>query len=211
MRTLKKISKLIYMSVNLVLKTTDISPSNTTSDYYNNTVSTTIGTISNSRLSFTWKNINMKILLGELFEKYEKFQIALIYASGASNGTTTETIPNKRMLQVKLSGLPFLSATYTQNKGLNTNTSIVSVIQIPVDATVTWQSKNNIPQYFTFTKQTMMDFNIDLHTIVDDASPIITTINQMIGHCLFSFEIIGVDEIKNESKVDIKTFGYYKK
>jgi hypothetical protein len=196
------------MSVNLILKTTDISLSSNTTDYYNNTVTTTAGYVTNSRTSFSWKNINMKLLLGDLYEKYEKFQIALVYSSGSATGTTAETISNKRMLQVKLSGLPFLSS-YNQAKGLNTIIAMVSSIKIPTDASATWSSNNNIAQYFVFTKQTMMDFNIDLHTIVDDTNPLITTINQMIGHCLFSFTIIPVDEMKNE-KLDIKTYGYNK-
>ena len=53
------------MSVNLVLKSTDISPSNTTSDYYGAVVVSSIGTVSKCRTSFIWKNTNMKVLLGE--------------------------------------------------------------------------------------------------------------------------------------------------
>jgi hypothetical protein len=196
------------MSVNLILKTSDINLSNTAADYFNSTITTGIGYITNNRTSFSWKNINMKVLLGELYEKHEKFQIALVYTSGSATGTTTETISSKRMLQVKLSGLPFLSS-YNQAKGINTNIAIVSTIKIPTDASSTWESKNNIAQYIVFTKQNMLDFYIDLHTILDDSSPLITTANQMIGHCLFSFTITGVDELPNE-RIDIKTYGYNK-
>jgi hypothetical protein len=204
-----KISKYNYMSVNLILKSTDISPSNTTSDYYGQTITTEVGKVSNNRTSFNFKNINMQSLLGQLFYDYEKFQIALIYISGSSTGVTVDENIDNRILQVKLSGIPFLSS-YSQSKNLDVNTNIVSVIKIPIEASTTWSNNNTIPQYYTFTKQTIIDFKIDLHTISNDTTPNVSSINKMIGHCLFSFTIIGLDEEKYENKMNIKTFGYNK-
>ena len=201
------------MSVNLVLKTTDITPSNTTSDYYNNVISTSIGTVSNYRTSFVWKNINMKILLGDLFEKYERFGIALIYTSGSQTGSATDINEDLRNLQVKLSGLP-LTTSYDQKKGINSNVVTCSTILIPYVSLNVWESKNNIPQYFTFTKQNICDISIDLHTILTDTSPVVSSVDKMIGHCLFSFNIIGIDEFGvpdvMENRLTMKTFGYNK-
>jgi predicted deacetylase len=49
-------------SVQLVLKTTDISTTATAANYYNlpGTVTTAIGQVSQTRTSMTWYNINMR-------------------------------------------------------------------------------------------------------------------------------------------------------
>jgi hypothetical protein len=201
------------MSVNLILKSTDISTSTTTTDYYNNSVVSINGTVSNNRLSFIWKDINMKVLLGDLYDKYERFTISLIYISGSAVGSTAETLPSKRSLQVKLSGLPFVSS-YNQKTSVNNTTVVCSCILIPTTATTIWESKNSISQPFTFTKTNICDINIDLHTIETDQTPTITTINQMIGHILFSFQISGVEDTKIDqmdivpNRIPIDTYGY---
>ena len=153
----------------------------------------------------------MKVLLGDLFEKYERFGIALIYSSGSATGSSAEANTDNRNLQVKLSGVP-LTTSYDQKKGINSNIVTSSTILIPSTIATVWESKNNIPQYFTFTKQTMCDISIDLHTILTDVTPTVTSVNQMIGHCLFSFNIIGIDDIEDvmASRVTLKTFGYNK-
>ena len=151
------------------------------------------------------------MLLGELFEKYEKFGIALIYTSGSSTGVGIDDNIDNRNLQVKLSGLP-LTTSYDQKKGINSNIVTCSTILVPYISFTVWESKNNIPQYFVFTKQTMCDISIDLHSILTDTTPVITSVDKMIGHCLFSFNIIGLDDTDDvmASRLTLKTFGYHK-
>jgi hypothetical protein len=196
--------------INLILKTTDISPSNNNNDYYNKTVNTNTGYISNNRTSFRWKNINLKLMLGDLYEKYERFQIALIYSNGSVVGSDYLSNLDNFSYQIKLTGLPFINS-YDQKKGLNTITVVSGCLFInsPV-----WESKNNIPQYFTFTKQTMINIDIDLHTIKADNIGNFNSIDNLLGHSLFSFSIIPVEEFRNESiiinRADIKTNGFMK-
>ena len=49
----------------LILNTFDINPSQTAADYYNQTIDNQYGTITNNRCNITWKNINMRQLLGK--------------------------------------------------------------------------------------------------------------------------------------------------
>jgi hypothetical protein len=203
------------MSVNLILKSTDISSSTNVDDYYNKTLVSSVGSVSNNRLSFVFKNIDMKVLLSDLYEKYERYTISLTYVSGSAVGSTAETLPSKRSLQVKLSGLPFVSS-YSQKTNVNNNVVVCSCILIPTTATTIWDSKNSIAQPFTFTKTNRCDISIDLHTIVTDDTPQITTNNQMIGHVLFSFQIQGVEDSKIDhmdivsNRAPIDTYGYNK-
>ena len=148
-----------------------------------------------------------------MFEKYERFGIALIYTSGSSTGVSGELNEDNRNLQVKLSGLP-LTTSYDQKKGINSSIVTCSTILITELFSNVWESKNNIPQYFIFTKQTMCNISIDLHTILTDTSPVVGSVDKMIGHCLFSFNIIGIDEFGvhdiMENRLSMKTYGYNK-
>ena len=55
----------------------------------------------------------------------------------------------------------------------------------------------------------MCNISIDLHTILTDTSPVVGSVDKMIGHCLFSFNIIGVHDIM-ENRLSMKTYGYNK-
>ena len=63
--------------VNLNLKTTQINSSTTHADYYNKTVTTNAGQVSNNRQSYTWNNVNMRCILGDMYDKYDRFNICL--------------------------------------------------------------------------------------------------------------------------------------
>jgi hypothetical protein len=196
------------MSVNLILKSSDIFLSNTANDYFNKDNVSDTGFISNYRTSFKWNNIDMKVLLSDLYDKYERFNISLIYVSGSATGSSAESVSNKRSLQVKLSGLPFLSS-YNQKQNLNNAVVTCSCLQIPTSANTTWESKNNLTQFFSFTKVSMCSISIDLHTIFNDLSPQVSLPDQMIGHCLFSFQITGDTIIDNmANRIPIDTYGY---
>lgn len=198
-------------SVNLVLKSTQISLDNTPGNYYNQTVTSQFGSISNNRTSFVWTNINMKTLLGDMFEKYDRFNICLNFVAGAATGATAENNPDQRILSVKLNGLPFTSS-YNQPTIANTGTVVLTSIQIPTTAVTTWVNNYFTSQYYTFTKQTLVNIGIDLHTIVTDKNPVVDVNTKMIGHCIFSFNIYGVDAFGipdiTSSRLDLNHFGY---
>jgi hypothetical protein len=84
-------------SVQLILKTTDINADNTPATYYGTqlaplTVSTSTGQISRHRTSMTWYNINVRALPGDLYDRYERYNISLNFAAGSSTGTILQQI-----------------------------------------------------------------------------------------------------------------------
>jgi hypothetical protein len=197
-------------SVNLVLKTTQINVSDYDLLYYNNNVTSVYGSVSNNRTSFTWNNINLKTLLGDLFDKYDRFNINLNFVAGSQTGTTAETDLNNRMFLVKLSGLPFTSS-YNQPTKNNIGTVVLTAIQASEKANATWVNNFLTPQFCTFTKQDIVNITIDLHTIIRDTI-YTTTQYTMLGHCVFSFNIYGVDEFVNKditiNRNEIPYYGY---
>jgi hypothetical protein len=194
-------------TVNLVLKTSQISSDNTPATYFGNTVTTQYGSIYNSRSSFKWNNINLRTLLGDMFDKYERFNICLNFIGGASTGSTAETTADNRCFQIKLSGLPFLSS-YNIPTIANTGVVNLQVIQVPLTASTTWVNNFIGSQMYTFSKQEQVNISIDLTTVVSDSIYAPATLNSMIGHCIFSFSIYGVTDFLNKDitshRLDIK-------
>jgi len=44
-------------------------------DYYNITLESNTGSVSNSCLPYKFKNIDMKVLLSDIYEKYDRYNI----------------------------------------------------------------------------------------------------------------------------------------
>ena len=197
-------------SVNLILKTTQINLDNTAATYYGNTVTSLTGIVSNNRTSFTWNNINFRLLLGDMYDKYERFNINLNFVAGGATGSTLEPVPDNRMFLVKLSGLPFTSS-YNQPTNTNINQVVLTAIQVPLSASTTWYNNFFTTQYCTFTKQDIVNISIDLHTVATDTT-YTTATSRMLGHCVFSFNIYGVDDFENKDitvhKNEIPYHGY---
>ena len=58
----------------LILNSFDIN-SSTTASVYQDTIDNQYGTIANNRCTLTWKNIDMRRVLGVMYDKYETFNM----------------------------------------------------------------------------------------------------------------------------------------
>ena len=189
-------------SINFVLKTTDISSDNNTATYYGLTVTNNIGSVGKNRTSLTWNNVNLRMLLGEMYDRYDKFNISLNFVAGTKMGTANETNFDTRLLNVRLRGLNFTSS-YNQPTGNNNNSIILTSMQLPTTP-LPWANNYITQQYFTFQKQESATITIDLISVVTDANSIPTTDTTMIGHTIYGFNIYGCEEYKN-TKNDLNT------
>jgi len=181
-------------SVNLVLKTTQISNSTVYDDYYNTTVQNNIGIVAKNRTSITWFNVSLKTVLGDMYDKYERFNIALNFIAGSQTGTSSGSSDN-RIFTVKMGGLPWTSS-YDVGLGCNTGKVILTAVQIPINGSSTWVNNYFTQQYYTFTKQDLCNITMDLHTLVTDTYYTVSANSNMLGHCTFSFNIYGIEEYK---------------
>ena len=64
-------------TTSLILNTYDISQSLNALFRYNATINNQIETITENRCNLTWKSINREQVLGEMYDKYETFNIHL--------------------------------------------------------------------------------------------------------------------------------------
>jgi len=110
---------------------------------------------------------------------------------------------NDRTLQVKMSGLQWLSS-YNQSKGNNDSNKVIKLIQLSTAASIADVLQFN-EQYHTFLKGSdIVDITINLHNISTDTNWTKPTTNAyLLGHMIFNFNIQGVPEQLNE-RLEIK-------
>jgi hypothetical protein len=183
----------------LVLRSSDLTLG--TSNQY--------GSCDANRLTQTWNNINLRTLLGDMYDKYDLFNICLNTISTAGAGANTAllgglaaTAADNLNVVVKLSGLPFINQTYSVKNGCNTGVCPISTFLFANSGTA-----NNITttqlffsnNCYTFGKsQQSCNLTIQYARIVDDALP--TTTNAY-PNMIFIFDIVGVskDNLTNSS------------
>ena len=112
----------------LILNTFDISASTTPGDFYDITFNNQYGTIANNRCNLTWKNINTRRVLGEMYDKYETFNMYLyqINQSSAFSAQISVSYVPALLVDVKIKGLQFLNNTYNAVSRSNTNTAYLT-------------------------------------------------------------------------------------
>jgi len=147
------------------------------------------GTGNSKLFSFTWTNINLRTLLGDLFDKYDRFMLLLQNISHALSGTMTSIVDDRALL-INMSGLSFVNSTYTQKLQSNSGSLVVCPF-IFVSASVQSQIYNNFA-ISTFIKQNdIVNISINYTRIKDDAAPTTT-----YPHMTFIFNIVGIEEYR---------------
>lgn len=77
----------------------------------------------------TWNNINLRYLMGNMYDKYEKFNLCLVNIStGASNATLGNSTDDLNV-SVNISGLPFINQTYNSSTGNNGSNATITTFQ----------------------------------------------------------------------------------
>ena len=97
------------------LNTSDILNSNVAGNY---PVVNQYGSVNTIRTDYTWNNIDFKTILGDMYDKYKKFNIHLCsvsYDQIAAYGATL----NDRNLIINVFGFPFSNCTYESRNNSN--------------------------------------------------------------------------------------------
>ena len=78
---------------------------------------------------YVWENINLRNLMGNMYDKYEKFNLCLTSISSTNANATLGTLLEDTMVVANISGLPFINQTYNTKTGNNTNTATLCSFQ----------------------------------------------------------------------------------
>lgn len=141
-----------------------------------------------NRTNITWRNINLKVVLGSLYNKYDKFKICLT----SIGNVNTSAIANvsDRVLAVNLKGLIWLNQTYDTAIRSNSDTVILSTAFYNNSNGFSMNYTGEIGWVFLRPPSDSVDLNIFLSKVSDGLAP--TGINY--GESVFCFSIYGIED-----------------
>lgn len=173
---------------NLILRTTDISFSNNPVDYFNTTVSSDAGSVSQNRQSTQWTNINLRTLMGnEFYNRYSQFELKLVKLTigQTTAGLMTDTTTDMATRKVYLSGLPGVSDVLLTTVTVNLPTTSAGI------GPTTVQSGSSSTIFNKPANETVsITINVKLNSTNDFYQPAASSL--LYGHSQFLFEIYGV-------------------
>jgi len=170
-------------------------------------LSTNNGTSNANRTSTTWNNINLRTLLGDMYDKYDMFNLCLNSVSTAVSANNFAGSANDQQCLLRCSGIPFINNTYNIGTTYNTNTQYATI------CTFTFANNTYATQYFfgsdiaTFGKnQDICNITID-YIKLSDLSSAVPANGQTFPHTTFVCEIFGIEKDKgneNGTRINIK-------
>ena len=169
-----------YKNASLVLKNYDL-PLNGSNNY---------GYTDQYRTVMTWNNINLRTLLGDMYDTYDLFTLELNQIVASIGTGVFGTAAHDRTVLMKISGLPFINQTYNFKNGCNTNKAIIGGLTFPASTltTSTFQIYSNSNLIVFGKNQDLCNITIE-YTKGDDTA--ITTTNAS-PPTTFLFTIHGV-------------------
>lgn len=182
---------------NLILSTEWISTSLNAEDYFNTTISNSVGTITNNRYTNTWNNINLRQIMGDTYyNTYSKFSIKI--NTSVSNILLTTYLANsynrvnKYCVDHYLSGLTFDPSVSQVLFASGSNTLLPVTAGTSLGFGVGPYITIN-PEY-VFSKPAQDTVNLTINTVTTNTQqPIVPlTSAEIIGHSLYVFEIKGI-------------------
>jgi hypothetical protein len=154
-----------FNSASLILKTSDFTSQ---SDFIYGTVYNSSKFYSNEKMSsMTWRNINLRDLLGDIYDKYDYFNICLNTLS-TSQANLIDGNTDARNVSIKLNGLSFYNQGYTSKSlTVNNNSTIIGTFNFtPSSSSTQYYYGCNIA---TFKKSAdIVDITIEYPRILDD-------------------------------------------
>jgi len=134
----------------------------------------------------TWTDINLKSLLGSMYNKYSKFKICL---TSYANVNTTANAVADRYLQIYMSGLNWINQGYTYTINGNVNSTIISTIDLNSNGGRAINYTGEIGNVFYMANQTSVDISISFTRITDN----VLNQAQNYGNSVYCFSIYGIE------------------
>jgi hypothetical protein len=134
----------------------------------------------------TWSNINLKALLGTLYNKYTKFKICL---TSYANVNTTANVTADRYLQVYMSGLNWINQGYTYTINGNINSTIIATVDITSASGRAINYTGEVGNVFYMKNQTSTDITISFTRVSDN----VLNTAQNYGNSVYCFSIYGIE------------------
>lgn len=142
--------------------------------------------------SFTWA-IDLRTLLGDMYNRYDRFNLILDGVSTLLVASDFGNTANDTMLNIIVSGLPFINQTYDTTKNLNTTRAILAPVRFIRNSVAIYDYSGNY--YLTFGKsQEVCYITISLTRM--DNNPFSSP--SPLPHCNYYFHIVGIPNSDNK-------------
>jgi hypothetical protein len=151
--------------------------------------------------NFTWNNINLRTLLGSMYDKYDLFNICLANITQSNGQANFGVSDDDIIVQIYLKGLPFIHQTYSVTDCCN-NGGIGTVIATYPFSFGGYSSFNyNHLHCATFSKiQEQCNINIYYQRIYpENGSYNINNTANPFPEVIFKFKIYGIDKTENKN------------
>ena len=182
----------------LILNTFDISTSTDAATFKDLTIDNQYGTIANNRCTLTWKNVDMRRVLGVLYDKYETFNMYLYQINQSHGfGANATCNVNQQLVDIRIKGLQFLNNGYNAISRNNTNTAFLTsyILNLTSNANASLGTVTPMfnPTIITFGKSVdCVDITIDMKTTFSQAYPTIAAGDMSFGTFIFMFKFYGI-------------------
>ena len=195
-----------YETVTLILNSFDINQSPNPQTYNHGgsirTIDNQYGTISDNKCNLTWKNINLRVLMGnDIFNKYETFNLYLYQISQGQgiSGTTPLSSSSFSLVDIKMGGLPWLNNSYNVATRTNSHEAFLTSYLLnnsPSNGLGIVTPMFN-PSIVTFSKGSdIVDIKITMRKTLDREYPPLRD-NAAFGTFVFMFKIYGIPTREN--------------
>jgi len=178
-----------FYKSSLVLRVSAISADNNPATY-TNTFTNAIGSISPGRLAYTWFSLDMREILGDLYEKFDYFSLRLACVQNDTGVGAYGTTVNDRLINFHTSGPQWINSTYNVFNKRNRAEAVIGTLTLGGSGTVGTTFLNDNFS-IAFQKSPIMDFTINLNTI-NNATPATNTATTLYPLMNFYFQIIPV-------------------
>ncbi len=149
------------------------------------------GTMNSTMTNFTFTNVNMRNIIGILWNKYDKFN--LICASYGTGSVSTSLSGNQRLQWFQISGLQFINTlSVVNNNSLQRDYTTTPIFNPQNTNTADAESFSNPIGATTFRKPESenVDLTFQLWSINNNG----TVLNAQMNHFTLSFIVVGVKE-----------------
>lgn len=185
-------------SASLVLRTSDL-PQNATN---NNGSSNSLYT------DMTWSNIDLRMLLGAMYDKYDKFALVPVAFQSVVGNAFFGSTNEDRVVSINISGLPFTNNTYNVSTKTNQISSTIYVTRFNNNGSITASTGGSV---LTFTKnQELVNLNIFYQrTSLNGNGNYNIASPAAYPHMIFTFNIYGIN--KTNRIVDLNSSRIFEK
>lgn len=157
------------------------------------------GSTNANKTKYTFNNINLRTLLGDLWDKYDTFNLCLkSMISGVQPEITFGTTLNDLAVFIMIDGLPFINCTYDLYSGFTGTFAILTTFNFKRNEAVQVNYNDN---NLTFSKnQEIVNLTFTYESVEDGQLPNTPTgIN--FPEITYIFDIVGVGEAKNVNQI----------